>query len=279
MTSLFTLLVLTAGTATASKPPAADHAAVLLSRFEPGAMPPATPVIHALDQLAARGTLEHLPLLASLASTEQEAIQSHAQHAISMISSRAQSAARARYVSPGHEAVTRWLSRNEPIGPEGERLGRNERHTVAYSAIVLGDTLASPFEDWVTAGAKLEVEGHQQAAIRVYVAAALYESETAYVHLADIGLDVERLMLGIFTAMPTDHSARPGLLRWLTRRGQLPTVRVLSERLGRCGEAETGTLTDTLRAMIASGHLTTPAVTAARSRISRENLATLPRRD
>ena len=266
----FLLLTLLVSTPVAAGPQAdVDEAAALLSRFEPGAMPRAVSVMGALSELGSFGSAEHLPLLSSLAAEEQEVIQTHARAAIERISQRERDHMRRRYQQPGNEAVTDWLSRHEPVGPEGERLGRSERHVVAYTALVLAETIGPIDQDWRTTGEALESRGHAQEAIQLYVTAALRGEADAYARLTAFGLDTERLMLGVYTALPADHEARLPLQAWLVDGGGLDTVRVFADRVSRTGAGERGLTLTALGVMIRSGRLSTGAASAARSRIER----------
>ena len=266
----FLLLTLLVSTPVAAGPQAdVDEAAALLSRFEPGAMPRAVSVMGALSELGSFGSAEHLPLLSSLAAEEQEVIQTHARAAIERISQRERDHMRRRYQQPGNEAVTDWLSRHEPVGPEGERLGRSERHVVAYTALVLAETIGPIDQDWRTTGETLESQGHAQEAIQLYVTAALRGDADAYARLTAFGLDTERLMLGVYTALPADHEARLPLQAWLVDGGGLDTVRVFADRVSRTDAGERGLTLTALGVMIRSGRLSTGAASAARSRIER----------
>ena len=255
--------------ALASSQSTVDDAAALLSRFEPGAMPKAVSVMSALTDLATMGTAEHLPLLNSLAAEEQRDIQAHAKAAIQRIAKRERQIHRTSYQQPGHQAVTAWLSRHEPVGPAGERLGRSERHMVAYSALVLAEAIGPATKDWRSVGERLETDGRQQEAIRLYVTASLYGEADAYPLLDAFGLDTERLMLGVYTALPSDHQARITLQPWLIQEGGIATVRVFAERIARTDAAERELTLAALSAMIAAGRLSTNADAAARTRIAR----------
>ena len=246
-----------------------DDAAALLSRFEPGAMPRAVSVVGALHDLGSFGSAEHLPLLNSLAAEEHHTIQTYARAAIEQIAQRERQIVRSRYQSPGNEAVTNWLSRHEPVGPEGERLGRNERHMVAYTALVLAEAIGPATDQWRKVGADLEAQGRQQDAIRLYVTAALLGEPDAYSRLDAFGLDTERLMLGVYTPLPKQHDARIPLQAWLIEEGGIATVRVFAERVGRSDATERGLTLAALSAMIQAGRLNTSADAAARSRIQR----------
>lgn len=270
---LFTLLffVLTP-TAFAGPPADVDNAAALLSRFEPGTMPQAVGVISALNDLATSGSAEHLPLLNSLAADEQLNIQTHAKTAISLIAQRERRIHRSSYQQPGNGEVTTWLSRHEPVGPAGERLGRNERHMVAYSALVLAESIGPVTEAWRSVGEKLEIDGRQREAIRLYVTAALHGESEAYTLLDAFGLDTERLMLGVYTALPANHPARVPLQAWLIQEGGLPTVRIFAERITRTDAAEREVSLAALGRMIRAGRLNSSADAAARSRIARSQV-------
>ena len=264
------LLTLLVSTPSAAGPTAGvDEAAALLSRFEPGAMPRAVSVMGALSELGSFGSAEHLPLLNSLAAEEQQIIQTHARAAIERISQRERERSRRRYQQPGNEAVTDWLSRHEPVGPEGERLGRNERHMVAYTALVLAETIGPVDQDWRDAGEVLESQGHPQEAIQLYVTAALQGESDAYTRLTAFGLDTERLMLGVYTALPADHQARLPLHAWLVDGGGMATVRVFADRVSRADADERGLTLAALGVMLRSGRLSTGAASAARARIER----------
>jgi hypothetical protein len=268
MRLFITILLALSPSARASPQAGTDNAAALLSRFEPGAMPKATGVVSALNSLADFGSAEHLPLLNSLASEEQYAIQVHARAAIKLIAQRERQANRNSYQRPGHKAVTVWLSQHEPVGPAGERLGRNERHAVAYTALVLAESIGPSTLQWRDLGERLELEGRHQEAIRLYVTAALRGEDEAFANLTAFGLDTERLMLGVYTALPSDHSAKPLLLSWLVREGGITAVRVFAERIGRSEAIERATTLDALSKMIQAGRLNTGADSAARRRIA-----------
>ena len=51
------------------------------------------------------------------------------------------------------------------------------------------------------------------------------------------GLDTERLMLGVHTALPADHEARLPLQAWLVDGGGLDTVRVFADRVSGSAQA------------------------------------------
>jgi len=269
MRLFFLLSLVLSPHAVASPQLTVDDAAALLSRFEPGAMPKAVGVIGALNDLATSGSAEHLPLLKSLASEEQHSIKVHAKAAIKLIAQRERQVHRDSYQQPGHGAVTDWLGKHEPVGPEGERLGRNERHVVAYSALVLAESIGPVDGNWKKTGADLETEGRQQDAIRLYVTAALCGEPDAFLLLDSFGLNTERLMLGIYTALPATHQARAPLQAWLIDEGGLATVRVFADRIARTDSEERGVTLAALGAMIRAGRLNSSADTAARSRIER----------
>ena len=268
---IFLLLTLLVSTPSAAGPQAdVDEAAALLSRFEPGAMPRAVSVMGALSELGSFGSAEHLPLLNSLAAEEQEVIQTHARAAIERISQRERDHMRRRYQQPGNEAVTDWLSRHEPVGPEGERLGRNERHMVAYTALVLAGDDRPVDQDWRDNGEVLESQGHAQEAIQLYVTAALRGESDAYARLTAFGLDTERLMLGVYTALPArsrGSTAPPRVARRRRRHGDRSCVcrpRVSSRRRRARPDPHRP-----WGVMLRSGRLSTGAASAARSRIER----------
>ena len=247
----------------------ADNAATLLSRFEPGGIPSNTAVLTALARLSESGTLDHLPLLESLAEEEISMVQSGAQTAISNIGSRHRTAVRSAFPYPTHQALTAWLSKHEPVGANGERLGRHEKHAVGYSALILGDHVGPYVLAWKETGYALEQAGKFRSAIRLYTAAILEGQFEAITELEEFPFNTEKLLLGVFTALPTEHPIRDRLMNWMVETGSIATVRIMADRTKRGSALERAMAIEALALMIREGKLKPNAADLARHRLER----------
>jgi hypothetical protein len=246
-----------------------DHAATLLSRFQPGAMPKSAPVLTALAQLNHSGTHEHIPLLQSLVDEERPEIRESALAAISNIATRHRASIRGSIRGPTSGQMTAWLTRYEPTGAHGEELGRFEKEAIAYCALLLGDRVGVYRTDWKAAAYRFEQEGQFKEALRLYAAAVLHNDLDAIDELEEFRLDTELLTLGLLTALPHDHPSRHHLMRWLIHAGSLPTVRIMAERAKRGPDVERALALDSLALMIRTGKLKPSAINIARNRLER----------
>jgi len=247
----------------------ADVAATLLSRFEPGTLPPNTSVIAALAELSASGTTDHLPLLNSLVREERSLVQENARVAVQTIGTRHRMATRKTIVGPTGQEVTAWLARHEPVGPTGEALGRHEKAAVAYSALILGDSVGPYLKNWKEAGHTLEQDGQFGQAIRLYTTAMLEGNFEAIKEMDQFPFKTELLLLGIFTALPTEHPIRGPLMDWLVEYGSVSTVRIMADRAKRASALDRAVALEALAQMIRDGKLKPNAVDIARNRLER----------
>ena len=140
-------------------------------------MPRAVSVM-GLERTGSFGSAEHRYSTASR-PRNSKIIQTHARATIERISQRG-AAFSAPLPTAANEAVTDWLDRHEPVGPEGERLSRASANMVATPALVLAKARSRPVDqDWRDAGEVLESQGHPQEAFD-YVTRSTQGRSSAY---------------------------------------------------------------------------------------------------
>ena len=271
MFSISTILLLLA-TASAGSGSSVDDAAALLSRFPPGSIPASPRVLEAIGALTEHGDEDHIDLLQSLVEDESAELRIVAVDAIEGISQRARVACRTAYTPPLDRDVARWISRHQPVGPQGETLGRAEQRAVAYTALVLAESLVPLVDNWRSLGQLLETQDEPQTAIRLYATAIINGELDAVTYLEAFDVDTETLLLGLLTALPSNHPTKPVLITWLTAHGSIATVNVLSNRAMRMSTIERAGALNALSTMIREGRLNTGADSAARGQIESSTL-------
>jgi hypothetical protein len=181
-------------------------AAQLLSRFPAGAVPDA-PVVHAaLDALSARGDSEALTLLQSLKRHEQGPVQAHADDAEAIVAQRVLHDIRAADagVVPDAQQIDRWVS-SQRRSPGAAPVG--ELRVVAYVAVLtqrtvwhsasLGSLTPQESGSMVRRAERLELQGRFHEALPLLIDASMSGSPGATRALADRGVDMNRLSLGL----------------------------------------------------------------------------------
>jgi hypothetical protein len=231
---------------------AAVPAPVLLSRFPVGEVPPTDEVLGAIGELASHSEDESVPLLQSLSRHEHGEVAEAARTALeatqTRLAWREQAAARESFRDrlPSGRDLGRWLGdqRRKGGAPKLATVGRAEQGAVAYAALVLGKTdPAAPLsalqvpdsaasEALLADGLALEAEERMHEAVEAYAAAAAGGRSEAVVALERLGVDVDRLLLGMTS--PVQVAGLPQLppeqVHTLVRRGSADALAVLIER-------------------------------------------------
>jgi hypothetical protein len=234
---------------------AAVPAPVLLSRFPAGEVPATDEVLGAIGELAAHPENESVPLLRSLSRLEQGEVAEAARTALeatqTRLAWREQAAAREsfRHRLPSGRDLGRWLGdqRRQGSVPTLATVGRAEQGAVAYAALVLGGPeLSAPASPppglqvpddeasmaLVADGLALEAEERMHEAVAAYAKAAAGGRAEAVVALERLGVDVDRLLLGMTS--PVEVAGLPQLppeqVQTLVRHGSADSVAVLIER-------------------------------------------------
>lgn len=210
---------------------AVDDAAGALSVFAPGHVPDDPEVRLWIEQIGALGGAEELPLLRELVRSEGAGVRRSAQAAEREIRQRIATSQRQHYLAslPSEAALAspteRWVHR----GLEPAQAG-----CAAYAEAVLGQdpdpelrrtTSAPTLEKMARA---LADRGELQLAVRLHAAGASRGHEPSFLVLQELGVDPERLLLGLIAT-----GQAPDLSAWtiLSRRGERLTVEVLGERI------------------------------------------------
>lgn len=229
---------------------AAVPAPVLLSRFPAGAVPPTEAVFQAIAELADDPAPDALPLLRSLARHEQgevaEAARTALDTALTHQEWQDQAAARAdfRDTLPSGRELSRWLGEQRRQAPKAElhQLGRAEQGAVAYAALVAGtdhdSAAAEPVPDdqacarLLEQGLHLEAEDRMHDAVQAYARAAAGGRAEAFAALDRLGVDADRLLLGMTTSARVDGLLRlsPEQVRPTLREAHNDALAVLIER-------------------------------------------------
>lgn len=246
------LVALCIGSAHAESPSGPDvtDAVRLLSRYAPGELPATPPVLTALAQLGESGTRDVVPLLRSLAAEENGGVAHMAQTALDDVTDRVRASRRDAYRAalPHRDALAAWLEAEaaRAVGPDGEPLSKRESQAVAYAAIILGETSQSGPQHLelvepevararVAEGVAHEREGAWLQAVSCYAQASASGFTDADARLEGLGVDVERLLLGMTadTARGAAVVLPPTAVEALLPRHGRETVAVLLDRAER----------------------------------------------
>ena len=282
--TLFFISTLAIGATLAGSPDRdrAEGAARMLSRYGPGELPASAPVFDALDTLADAGDAACAPLLRNLETHEQPAVAQAARTARSEVERRHRHRQRLAFIDglPRRDAISGWLAANPAasIDQTGERLGPHDQAALAYATLVLGHAseagprdleLTSPDDaTWLLAQAEDSARaGRLTESVATLAQAAASGSAIAANELAELDIDVERLVLGMTSAA----RARPAAIlpqhavdALLTLHGK-ETVAVLIERAGRPAPLPRAVALDAL-AELAEREVMTPRERAAAHR-------------
>jgi hypothetical protein len=265
--TVFIAIALFALNGFATTAPPTDEAATLLSRFPIGALPNTPGVVQAIGILGASGDPEIVPLLESLVAEEGPAVQACARHALGNFHDRARLSFRDAFRPPGPAEVGAWLGQNNPVGPHHEKLQRHERWAVAYTSLILGDTVG-PFDAaWKTKGAIAEAKGDTQTALRQYTSAVVNGHFDAISDIRAFDINIESFLLGLLTALPPSHPTHDALLDWLVTHGTIKTTRVLAERAIHKEATERAKSLEAMGRMIQAGKLNPRGESFARRRL------------
>ena len=271
---------------TPEPPPAGpvDRAVTLLSRFGPGELPVTPPVLDAIADLADHGDGEVLPLLESLRAHERAGVSVAAEEALVAVEARDLVARRAAFVSalPRRAAVERWLDGHaDPLQTRsGEPLGSAERGALAYAVLVLGEAPArgpDPLElvspdaaaRLLQEAVSVEREGKFIDAVVGYAQALASGAASAAAHLDRLGVDPERLLLGMTAqaaSPPASTLPAAAVEPLLASHGRL-TIAVLIERSAREAPLERVVALDALDGLDERALMTPRERAAARQRM------------
>lgn len=215
VTAIFVAIGLSAVTAQAE--PALD-AAQLLSRYPAGAVPDATPVHAAIDQLASRDDGESLALLASLSRHESGAVRQHAIDASELVAARALSLMRAEAADavPGERDVR---TRMQELAKGAPSVPASELRVVAYVSLVtdevtwthtsIGGLTPEESSAAVDRAEALELQDRPGAALPLLVDAAMSGDARAQHGLMARGIDTDRLALGLSSEFAATRGLPP----------------------------------------------------------------------
>jgi hypothetical protein len=183
----------------------------LLSRFPVGRLPDSAAVLAEMSRLAERGGPEHEPLLVSIAAHERGVVRARALRALDDIDARAREEVRAdfRRRLPSAEAERRAAAANLRRDPSLAAFSEAERAAQAYASLLMGGSapaaeapstgpIDGPCEERLVAEARqLERSGEVGGAVLRYAHAASAGDEGARSALTELGIDVQRLVLGL----------------------------------------------------------------------------------
>ncbi len=268
MLYFFTITFWLISTAAAVVPDPAE-AARTLSRFPQGSVPATAPVIDAIAILGEAGDREHISLLNTLLYGESEPIQKATASAIAHISDRRRLGVRMGHEGPSELQIQAWLKTRVLLSPGGRTLGTSEQFVVAYTTLLLEESLAIFTPNWRELGDQLEVAGEPTRAIQVYASAALEGNWDALQEIIAFDVDAESLMLGLFTTLPADNRRHRPLGDWLIEHGTAHTVAVFSDIAVRGTALERAVALDALSSMIGNGRLSAASAYQARRRLER----------
>jgi hypothetical protein len=203
----------TASSTVASAAEAPDTA--LLSRFPVGGLPDSAAVLAEMSRLAERGGPEHEPLLVSIAAHERGVVRARALRALDDIDARAREKVRAdfRRRLPSAEEQRRAAAANLRQDPTLATFSDGERAAQAYASLLVGGSSPTaeaptsgplggvcderPEERLVAEARLLERSGEVRGAVLRYAHAASAGDAGARSALTELGIDVERLFLGL----------------------------------------------------------------------------------
>jgi hypothetical protein len=137
---------------------------------------------------------------------------------------------------------------------------------IAYAHIVLGQVQPATVTDtWQADARQREINEDVQGALRLYVEALIEGKTEAGPEIAAFGLNPELLMLGVFSTLNVSGPDTTRALDTMIRSGTMLTVHVLTERASRQDPMRRAIALDALSQMLARGHLSRGAASAARS--------------
>lgn len=267
MISFFTITTaLLFGTARAA--PAHDAAATL-SRYPRGSIPLNEHTLEAIATLGAEGSEDDISLLADLAAHELGGVRSAVSFAFDELTSRLRYASRSLHREPSDRQLRAWLDGKELVDEAGRTLGSHEQHVVAYTRIALGHGICEHTPNWKAIAHQLEADGEAIHALQQYAAAVLEGEFEALIELQAFGLRGERIVLGLFSSLPTEAQHSSPLLAWLQAHGSAETVAVFSDLSTRGSALQRASALDSLSELIRSGNLNKATTERARHRLVR----------
>ena len=211
----------------------------LLSRYPAGLTPPNPDVLAAVAQLGAQGDRTVASLLRNLSRNEHGDVQTAASAAIDQLRERERGERGATFDQglPDEKGLSMAARRWRSAG-----LGEQEALCAAYASAVLGSPApnASDSDALVDAEAR-EDQGDVRGAVQGYVRLAAKGDLRAREALDGLGVDRERVLLGLLAdktlgasgappGLADAPAAPPEVLDVLVRDGQALTVAVLVER-------------------------------------------------
>ena len=266
-TMLFTFAI-TALLGTASAATVSD-AATVLSRYPQGAVPFSEHTLAAVAKLGSEGGESELSILTDMAAHEVGPMREAVRIATDELIRRLRLAARTRYRAPSDKQVAAWLNDKQLIADDGRRLGRHEQLAMAYTSLALDHSIGTHTHEWKTFAEQLEADGHTTPALQQYAAAVIAGELDAIDAFEGFGLRPERVMLGLFVALPSDVQQSSAVYDWLRTHGTLETVAVFSDQAGGGSEFQRAMALDSLGEMIRGGQLNRATIAKAMYRIER----------